>query len=97
MSFSNPTASTQGRGFEGVVCSHAGRMTRRMRATVTLAALAVASLGSVGCQNMPLANADGSTARLVAAVDASRTAAPGRVYDRPAGSTTDGVMLAEAR
>ena len=96
MSFPNPIAATQGRGFGCLIRSHASRMTRRTRATLTLIALAAASLGSVGCQSVPLAKMDGSTARLVAAVDASLEQAPGRAYELSVPQDR-GVMLAEAR
>ena len=92
----NPTIATQGRGFGRLVRSHAGRTTRRTRAALTLFALAAASLGSVGCQSVPMANVDGSTARLVAAVDAARQTAPGRPYELAAPQDR-GVMLADAR
>ena len=83
MSFPNPTAATQGRGFGREVRPPAGRTTRRLRALLTFAALAVAPLGAVGCKAMPMAQAGGAAARMVAAVEASREA-PGDVYERPA-------------
>lgn len=73
MSFPNLTAGTQGCGF-GASAPQPGRTMRLRRGTLTLLVFAAASLGSVGCQSVPLADLDGSTARLVAAVDARRSA-----------------------
>ncbi|MFH5804300.1 hypothetical protein [Alienimonas sp. DA493] len=94
MSFPNLTAATQGRGFGAPVRPAAGRTTRLSRGAFTLLVLAAASFGSVGCQSVPLATADGSTARLVAAVDA-RQEASARPY-RPEASAPQRVMLAGA-
>ncbi|NNJ26918.1 hypothetical protein [Alienimonas chondri] len=72
MSAPNLTAATQGRGFGSKARPADGRKTRLGRSALILIALAAASFGSVGCQSVPIAHVDGSTARLVAAVDAKR-------------------------
>ncbi|QDT14071.1 hypothetical protein [Alienimonas californiensis] len=94
MSYPNLTAATQGCGF-GEPAPQSGRMTRLCRDTLTLLVLAAASLGSVGCHSVPLADLDGSTARLVAAVDA-RCSEVDQPYQYEA-AERENLVLANAR
>ena len=95
MSFPNPTAATQGRGFGTNARTGIVRMTRPLRNVLTLAAFAAAALGSVGCRSVPTAGYDGSTARIVAAVGAALDTHD-RPYERGA-SPERGVLLAGTR
>ena len=70
MSLSNPTAATQGRGFDLLTRPTPGRTTRRVRAALTLAALAAASLGTTGCRSFETVAECGSAARMIAVVEA---------------------------
>lgn len=96
MSFPNPIAATQGRGFGLQVSSEPSRMTRRVRTVVTLIALAAASVGGVGCQSVPMAHVDGSTARMIAVFDAAAADTAVSAYQRTA-SQGENVLLAGSR
>ena len=80
----NPTASTQGRGFDS---SSEGRTptrfkTNRLRVLLVLACLAPLA---TGCRAFPAVAQDGATARLVAAVGAADVRADDALadFDRP--------------
>ena len=93
MSLSNPTAATQGRGFDLLTRPNSGRTTRRVRAPFTLAALVAASLGSTGCRSFETVAECGSAARMIAVVEATQEH-PADPYAAPA----DGeVLLAGTR
>ena len=94
MSFSNPTAATQGRGFDAETRPTPGRTTRRVRATLLTLALAAAPLLSTGCRSFQTVAEHGAAARMVAAVDARQVHAAEAYEAPPAG---DDVLLAGVR
>ena len=91
MLFPNPTAATQGRGFDRIFESETAQIRRTMRRARALLALTVLAPLSVGCRALPTLEDDGATARLVAAVAAAEIAPADRIV--PA-TRADGPLIA---